>query len=401
MGYLSETTTSCLNSDWRIGSLGEQMPRCFTLDRFLFDRATVQPLHAPVIHAVATNIVSSQRTLQPIRSIDLVGHTDQVGSDAHNVDLGRRRAEEVRRELFRQIDRQQPGLSVQLTFTVQSRGKTQPLLGPAALSRRVEICLPMLPPPTVCGPDATDWFIRQVAAAKTDPAVLAIKGDLTRSIVAASGRGLNASAIAEGAVAVKVLAAETAAGSPVRTAAATAQLAAATPGRAALQRSISRAAVGSPFDGLLLGTLRRVATRWVSLVKTGGRYDFKNDSRTMRGPTTANCPSRPGCPDTITLCPSTGSDCFLTDVPGNLLYAHVGRFVGWTELALQLGSQFAQLDSTRSWDPPEDTRMISIGFNLPDPLTRAHLCAALTNNRSAFTTRPCVNCLDPSTAQIV
>ena len=80
--------------------------------------------------------------------------------------------------------------------------------------------------------------------------------------------------------------------------------------------------------------------------------------------------------------PVPASDCYRTDVPGNLFYAHVGRLVGWTELSLQLGSEFAQLASTRTWDPPEDTALIAAAYALPDPLTAGNLAAMLAANRS-------------------
>ena len=148
---------------------------------------------------------------------------------------------------------------------------------------------------------------------------------------------------------------------------------------------------------------------WKDLVGTGKRYDFKNDTRTMKGPVSPNCPR--DCLNTITLCAGSGlfipslfnpfTDCFQTDVPGNLFYAHVGRFVGWTELALQAGSQFAQLESTRSWDPPEDTRMINIGFALPDPLSRTDFCSSIVSNKSIFTPHQCKNCAELTTVNVV
>jgi len=283
------------------------------------------------------------------------------------------------------------------TATITDIFKHGPTPGPAFFRRSAVVETEQ--PPEVCGPDSTDWLIRQVSAAKTDPAVVAIRTDLADASRAAARRGLSAERIFEGAVMTKVLQAERAAGSPRRTAEATAQLGAATPGLGAFRRSGARASVGSPFDLLLLGTIRRAALRWKGLVGTGKRYDFKNDRRTMRNPTSTNCPV--DCGHTITLCPSSASDCFRTDVPGNLFYAHVGRFVGWTELVLQLGSQFAQLDSTATWDPPEDTRMIAIGFALPDPLTRSGLCAAIASNRSSFTLRTCSNCSEVTTAAVV
>ena len=52
--------------------------------------------------------------------IDLVGHTDPIGSDAYNLDLGRRRAEFIRRELIRR------GVSESI-LRVRSAGEGSPL----------------------------------------------------------------------------------------------------------------------------------------------------------------------------------------------------------------------------------------------------------------------------------
>jgi hypothetical protein len=79
----------------------------------------------------------------------------------------------------------------------------------------------------------------------------------------------------------------------------------------------------------------------------------------------------------------------------------VGAFVGFSETALQLGSQFAQLTSTKTWDPPEDTQMITFGFALPRPLTRAGFCAALQGAKGSFAMHACRDCDEPTTATII
>ena len=263
--------------------------------------------------------------------------------------------------------------------------------------------VPVLPPQTAnrCGPDATDWFINQVNTAKSDPTVLAIQARLAGAERVARAGGFSAERIAEGGVAKKVLAEESRLGSPARTTEASSQIAASVAGQREFGRALLAASV--PIFGmreaLVLAAIKGAATAWKGLVGTGMRYDFKNDSRTMQNPTSANCPA--DCANTITLCPSTSSDCYIVDVPGNLFYAHVGKFIGWTELSLQLGSQFAQLDSSATWDPPEDTRMISFAFALPDPLTRSDLCTAINSSRSVFDLQNCSNCSEPTTAQLV
>ena len=264
----------------------------------------------------------------------------------------------------------------------------------------VDVSIPV-PPKPKCGPDATDWFVRQVSAAKADSVILALQSRLQGAERVARSGGFSAERIAEGAVAKKVLAEEARVGSPARTTEAGAQIAASAPG----QREFGRALLAAPVpilgrrEAFVLAAIRGAALTWKGLVGTGRKYDFKNSARTLQSPISANCPV--DCANTITFCPTTSSDCFVKDVPGNLFYAHVGRFVGWTELALQLGSQFAQLESSVRFDPPEDTRMISFGIGLPDPLPRSDLCSAINANRSVFDLQNCSNCSEEVTADVV
>jgi outer membrane protein OmpA-like peptidoglycan-associated protein len=109
------------------------------LDRFDFDNAKIKPHHQPQISKVAQCVAASQGAIKPINSIRLVGHTDPVGSNVYNLDLGRRRAEEVKRSLADNIDLLNPGLSRKVTFKVETRGEARPVAGDAARSRRVEI----------------------------------------------------------------------------------------------------------------------------------------------------------------------------------------------------------------------------------------------------------------------
>lgn len=256
-------------------------------------------------------------------------------------------------------------------------------------------------PEQICGPDATDWFVDQVAAAKRDPIVLAIKQRLAGAERVARRFGFSAQRIAEGAVAKKVVAEHRRQGSPTLTPEARSQLAASVPGQREFGRAMLAATVplaGAP-EAMVLAAIRGAALTWKGLVGTGRKYDFKNRAETLQNPTTPNCPVN--CASTITLCPSLANNCFIKDVPGNLFYAYVGRFVGWTELTLQLGSQFAQLESSARWDPPEDTRMINFGFGLPDPLSQTALCGAINSNLGIFDMRTCENCSDTVNADIV
>lgn len=61
---------------------------------FDFDRADVKPQFRNTIDAVARNLADFSST-----TVDVVGHTDSVGSDSYNLDLSQRRADAVTREL--------------------------------------------------------------------------------------------------------------------------------------------------------------------------------------------------------------------------------------------------------------------------------------------------------------
>jgi len=84
-------------------------------------------------------------------------------------------------------------------------------------------------------------------------------------------------------------------------------------------------------------------------------------------------------------------------MPGNLFYALIGRFVGFSELTLQLGSQLAQLTGTGTWDPPQDTAAIHLGFSLPLPLSASGLCGLLPPARGSLTAR--ASCIDAGNLQ--
>lgn len=125
------------------------------LERFDFDSDKVKPHQQPQMSQIARCVVASQSAPQPIRSLRLVGHTDPVGSDAYNLDLARRLAEQVRRSLQDNIDRLSPGLSGSISCTVETRGEAQSIPGDAAKSSRVEIFVPSKvtpPPPKGCPP---------------------------------------------------------------------------------------------------------------------------------------------------------------------------------------------------------------------------------------------------------
>jgi hypothetical protein len=154
--------------------------------------------------------------------------------------------------------------------------------------------------------------------------------------------------------------------------------------------------------------LASAALGWAALVTHRARYDFKMHTDSMHMPHASGCPDDtcpPGEHGTITLCPGTGVNpinCYESDMPGNLFYALIGKHVGMTELTLQLGSQLAELmDLPRTgrpaitWDTPDDTASIAVGFSLPLPLSSTSLCAAIDPARSTLQARnDCDDCLN-------
>ena len=329
--------------------------------------------------------------IQNGETIEIHGLASQDGDVIFNQNLSCARAIRARDEIESVLRLR--GISAPIRII--SHGATE---GDAVLQRSVAVLRTRgtpEPAPTntnICGPNVTSWFINQINTAKSDPLVLAIKNQLQGASRVAARYGFSAERVAEGGVAQKVLAEERRSGSPIRTTEASTQLASSVAGQREFARALNAAViplVGAP-EAIVLAAIKGAATTWKGLVGTGRKYDFKNRQETLQNPRTTNCPS--GCNNTVTICPSNTNSCYVKDVPGNLFYAHLGVFIGWTELTLQLGSQFAQLDSSQRWDPPEDTRMINLGANLPDPLTESALCSILNSNPSIFDLQPCTPC---------
>jgi outer membrane protein OmpA-like peptidoglycan-associated protein len=119
------------------------------IDRFDFGKATVLPIHQPQIIAIARSIIASHGTTAPVRQLRLIGHTDPRGTEAYNVELGMRRAQEVRKHLLAALARMQPRIPWpnRVVIDVESRGERQPFPGGPERSRRVEVFLPSSAPP--------------------------------------------------------------------------------------------------------------------------------------------------------------------------------------------------------------------------------------------------------------
>jgi outer membrane protein OmpA-like peptidoglycan-associated protein len=122
---------------------------CTVLDNFEFDRDQVRPFHQPIIINLARQIIASQASASPIRTVQIIGHTDPVGTDPYNLALGQRRAEQVSRHLRDTMERIKPTSTRQLTIGVESRGQKVKVSPDPAKNRRVEICFPATPVPPV------------------------------------------------------------------------------------------------------------------------------------------------------------------------------------------------------------------------------------------------------------
>jgi outer membrane protein OmpA-like peptidoglycan-associated protein len=68
-----------------------EMPNDITFD---FNRADVKPQFAQTLQGVARNLADFSST-----TVDVVGHTDSIGSDAYNLTLSQRRADAVASQL--------------------------------------------------------------------------------------------------------------------------------------------------------------------------------------------------------------------------------------------------------------------------------------------------------------
>lgn len=343
--------------------------------------------------------------LAPGTSLKVHGYASMDGPATFNLDLSCHRANKLA-DILRTAA---PAAPITDIF------KHGPTPGPASMRRaaRVEEIKPK--PLPKCGPDATDWFVLQVNAAMTDPAVLAVQADMKAADVLARSHGTTAAAVAEGGAAATVLNEEAIlkakGAAPPRkpTDPISAQLLAGItsgiPAAAALARH--------PIDaGLIALRINRAARGWKALVDHKARYDFK--AHVMDHPKSAHCPA-PGCVPkevgTITLCPGAASEnCYESDLPGNLFYALIGKHIGWSKNTLQLGSQLAELTdvtprpmrSAVTWDTPDDTAAIDLGFGLPLPLSRAALCSTVRPSHGSLSlpTTSCDDCSELTTAAI-
>jgi hypothetical protein len=252
----------------------------------------------------------------------------------------------------------------------------------------------------------------------TDPAELVIRRLIIAADLLARIYGITAHQVAEGGATTAVELQETRLGitgppPPARRGAIVRQLAAGARSRSAVVFFLAAAVAANPLNApriisdfaTIANLINTAANNWKILVDHGARWDFK--AHFMNHPSSRNCPDEecpPGEVGIVTLCPQSNlQNCFESDLPGNFFYALIGKHVGWSELTLQLGSQFAELTDVRlrparpaiTWDTPQDTAAISLGYRLPLPLTRAALCGAVSSARGRLVRRSqCDNCLD-------
>jgi len=139
------------------------------IDDFDFDRADLKKSHTDKIDKLEQQIVDSWKpgSNRPALGVRVVGHTDLVGGEKYNLDLGTRRAEKVLGRLTGLIAGGDIDIYRRMTWSRTSQGKASPRSPVAAKNRRVEIFIDWgrvkAPPPPPPPPDP-----RCVAACNAD-----------------------------------------------------------------------------------------------------------------------------------------------------------------------------------------------------------------------------------------
>jgi hypothetical protein len=114
-----------------------------SLDEFNYRKTDLRTWHKTWIrHTFVPAIVRSWQTSTPIRTILLIGHTDEVGEASDNYQMGLARAQAVRSYLQEQIGTRNPELLKKITTKVLSSGECWPQIRGGKrerLNRRVEI----------------------------------------------------------------------------------------------------------------------------------------------------------------------------------------------------------------------------------------------------------------------
>jgi outer membrane protein OmpA-like peptidoglycan-associated protein len=392
---------------------GSGHPPGLNLEHFGQDHDAPTPAHTPLI----TRFISGWVARGSTETVEVHGYASCDGPANSNVQLSCNRAERVKAALA--------SGGVTTSITTFAHGETNEFGSGLDANRRVIIKTtappPPPPPPALphCGPDVTDWFLDEINHAATDPAVLSVQSDLTAAAGIAARRGTRAEIFADAGAAAAVEAQELALSHagippPARSGAIVGQMTAGSVSQSAAASAVPSALGADPLHpgavmtdfGVLAGLMASAALKWRALVNHGARFDFKAHILHFPrvGPSCPDDACPPGEVGIVTLCPggSSPQNCYESDLPGNIFYALIGRHVGFSELTLQLGSQLAELtDLPRpgrpavTWDSPEDTAAIHLGFSLGAslPLSRSSLCGAVTPSRGILDARTgCDDC---------
>lgn len=116
------------------------------IDYLPFDGSALTLHHRKLIDRAVRFLAAQLRANTARLHIQLVGHTDATGAIAHNLGLGRRRAQVVRDAFIASIARQVPWLGSRVAFDVLSRGEAEPIAsnrtpGGRGRNRRVVVFL--------------------------------------------------------------------------------------------------------------------------------------------------------------------------------------------------------------------------------------------------------------------
>jgi hypothetical protein len=145
------------------------------LDDFDFDRADLKRSHKNKIDQLEQQIVDSWKpaSIRPAVGVRVVGHTDLVGGEDYNKDLGNRRAEKVLGRLTGLIAGGDIDIYQRMTWSRASEGKKRPRSSVPAQNRRVEIFIewgrvktPPPPPPPPPRPPSPQCVAECEALAK-------------------------------------------------------------------------------------------------------------------------------------------------------------------------------------------------------------------------------------------
>lgn len=215
-----------------------------------------------------------------------------------------------------------------------------------------------------CGIDFTQDLLDEISTATDSFQFQSIKAMLAAAGVLASADTFSAQEILEGVLSFALLAQAHVVDAPPPSQDLIRQLKEAKDSRGevtiALATRILRGPGAKPLDAALV--LLGIAAKWWAGIIGSETFDFKK---------------KPALKCGVTLCPDQAIDCFESSLPGNLFFGYMGAYLGFSTLALQLGSQIANLREAGGWDSPDDTLAVKLGATAPRPLTRDSLCAIL------------------------